>query len=347
MVLHKLPPLYFAKKSSTMTDRQLNFGSMAETTISTAENKLYKPIWEKNTRIVNQFDGIKQTAVQISTVSGVQILSLQGYTLNKHQLWLAAANISEHVCNGLLDYYDDQKDSVHEAQVSFTITNFLQGDVTECINRMQLVHDLAVTIDPATLNDYQVSADDVKNQGTLIANLIAAVPGYRSNVSISKGSTSQLVDLFKLWKDQFKKLDRQIKTYKKNYPEFVEVYFNARKIIDLGKTQKSEQVHLMPTHFEDFFTKKFEEGDTLIVRNHGKDTIKVYINDNTKVLPADNGIEVKADEDVKLSISEDFGGVFGHSIIIYNPSKIENADVTLILSHGKSTSKASTVGKTA
>ena len=330
-----------------MNDRQLNYGSMAGATISTVEKDGYKPIWIKNTRVVNQVDGIKKTITEISTVSGVQLLSLQGYTLNKNQLWLAAADISEHVCNGLLDYFDDQKDTIREAQVNFTLSDFKQGDVTECINRMQLVYDLAITVDPATLSDYQVTADDVKNQKDAITKLIAAVPGYRSNISVSKGSTSQLVDLFALLKIQFKKLDRQINTFKKNNPKFVEVYYNARKIIDLGKSQKTEQIHLMPTHFEDFFTKKFEEGDTLIVRNHGKDTIKVFINDNTKVLPADNGVEVKTDDDVKLSISSDFGGVFGHSIIIYNPSKMENADVTLILSHGKSTSKAPAIGKTA
>ncbi len=48
--------------------------------------------------------------------------------------------------------------------------------------------------------------------------------------------------------------------------------------------------------------------------------------------------------DVQVKIAEDFGNVFGHWLIIWNPNDLDDAHITVILAHGKSGSSAAPIG---
>ena len=160
-------------------------------------------------------------------------------------------------------------------------------------------------------------------------------------------ATAQLHPLFTTQRTQLKKLDNIINTFRISQATFVASHFDARKIANLGKTQQAEELLLMPKHFEPIFGQKFLEGDTFTIRNHSQVDMEVFLTDNVNALPTVNGVKIPSKTDLKLNISKDFGGVFGHWLIVYNPNTLDDIHVTVILAHGKSHSAAGLLGNIA
>ena len=100
-------------------------------------------------------------------------------------------------------------------------------------------------------------------------------------------------------------------------------------------------------HFEAVFGKKFKKGDTLTVRNHSEVEVEGALTDTPNVMPTTGKVQIAAHSELKLAVPTDFGGVFGHWLIIHNESDIEDAKVTIILAHGKSASAAPSPGNVA
>ncbi len=130
-------------------------------------------------------------------------------------------------------------------------------------------------------------------------------------------------------------------------PTFVSTFEKARQIIALGKTQQAEELNLHPLHFEAVFGKKFKKGDTLTIRNHSEVEVEAALTDTPSEMPTTGKVQIAAQSELKLSVPTDFGGVFGHWLMIHNESNIEDAKVTIVLAHGKSASAAPSPGNVA
>jgi hypothetical protein len=329
-----------------MNDNQLNYQTMTGTTIGFMNGTAAKLVWGGNGKVTSKLAEIVATKGRIESLAVLQTASTTGSTINKNNAWDVAGKQAEHVCNALKAYASDAKDTVLWGQVNFTWSDFGRGDIDECIARMQLVHDKAVLVPIASFKDFNLVADDITTLQTDIDALKLAAPGYRILQSTKKTVTAQLVAEFKTLGVQMKSLDEIVDTFKKVNAGFVSSYHTARKIIHLGKTQKTAQLHLQPHQFEDCFGKGFTVGDWFTVRNHSPlATVKVFLTDTPNVLPTDNGVEIAPDEELKLEVAKDFGGVFGHYLLVWNKADLDDAEVTILLAHGKSDSSAPTVGK--
>jgi hypothetical protein len=209
---------------------------------------------------------------------------------------------------------------------------------------MQTIHDKAAAIAIALLAPFNVVAADITGLQTAINSFSAAAPMKRAMVVNASVATAQLTPMFSTQRTQLKKLDNIINTFRISQATFVASHFDARKISNLGKTQQAEEIHLMPKHFEPIFGQKFLEGDTFTVRNHSQVDMEVFLTDTTDTLPIKGGIKIPSKTDLKLAISKDFGGMFAHWLVVYNPNTLDDVHVTVILAHGKSHSGAATLG---
>ena len=228
--------------------------------------------------------------------------------------------------------------------VNFTISDFLGCTKLTAVKRMQLIHDTAAAIPIGTLTNYNIIATDITGLQTAINNFSASQPLRTIMKATNKTATTNLNPLFKTQRHQMKLLDLYMGTMKYSHGDFYSTYHYARKIINLGKAQMAEELHLMPKHFEAIFGKRFEAGDTFTVRNHSKYAAEVYLSDVTTVLPTVNGVKIAAETDLKLEIPINFGGVFGHWLLVDNPNALDDVHITVILAHGKSHSSAVVVG---
>jgi len=307
----------------------------------------FNNIWSGNAKIAAIVAAITATNTTIKATAGNQAQINAGPTTNKHKLWKDAALKADHICSGLKAYADDINDVILSASLHFTYKSFLNCPTNEAIKNMQTIHDKAASIAITLLAPFQITAADITGLQTAINAFSGAAPMKRVMVTNAAVATGQFPALFTTQRSQLKKLDNLISTYRIAQPTFVDTHFIARKIVDMGKTIQAVELNLLPKHFEGVFGMKISNGDTFTIRNHSKTILSVFLTDTPDVLPTTKGVTVKGDTDLKLLVPKDFGGVFGHWLVLYNPSNIDDLKVTVIHAHGKSASSAPNVGNVA
>ena len=330
-----------------MTDAQMNNRSMANTTIAYLELPDVKAIYNANPKATAAVAAVKAIIADINKAITAQSLDNTGATTTKNEAILNAAKKGEHVCSGLIAYADDKNDHILASQIHFTHHDFTRVAIDTIIDNLELVHDKAAGIPIADLLPFNVVAADITALQTLIDALKNAAPLKKALQTNATTATSDLPPLFKKLRDQLKKLDNILKTFKQAQPTFVTSYTNARKIIDLGKTIQAEELHLMPHQFEATFAKKYTEGDTFTIRNHSDVPVNAALSDVPTQMPTDIVVEIAPNSELKLAVSTDFGGKFRHWLMIHNPNDLDDAHVTIILAHGKSQSSAPSPAQTA
>jgi hypothetical protein len=330
-----------------MTNNQTNSLNMASTTTAFLDKNV--SIFTTYTKVTTLITAIKASIAVINQTATTQGLITTGATTNKRLLHKVAADKAEHVANGLQAYYEDINDATNAEQFQYNKNNFYKVKTVEIINTMQLIRDRAASIlpAPATLLAFNITAADITELQTAITNFTNAAPTKKVLQAATTAATELLNPLFTTLRTQLRKLDNLIKTFKIAQPTFVEGYFNARTIVNLGKSHSSKELELEPYHFEAIFGKKFKEGDTLTIRNHSQVPIQIFLTDTPSILPTYNGITIQAQDEAKVSISKDFNKQFAHWLTVFNPNKVDDADVTIILAHGKSQSKAKPISNTA
>lgn len=325
-----------------MTNGQFNFLDMVEADLTIMQQ--YNAIVAGNIKLSAIVTAVKNTHSLILSTAGIQSQINKGPTATKNRLWIDAATKADHVCSGVKAYADDINDATLLGSMHYTYNSLIKDTTNQSIVDMQAIHDKAAAIAIALLAPFNVVATDLTDLQTAINAFAAGAPMKRALVVNTSAATSQLPPLFTLQRKQLKKLDHIVNTFKKSQPTFVTNHFNARKIVNLGKTQMAEEIHLLPKHFEAIFGKKFVAGDTFTVRNHSKYVAEVYLSDITTALPTANGVKIPSDTELKLEVGKDFGGVFGHWLLVDNPNALDDVHITVILAHGKSHSGALPVG---
>ncbi len=325
-----------------MTNEQFNFLDMVEADLTILQQ--YNAIVTGNIKLSAIVTAVKNTHSSILLTAGIQSSINKGPTATKRSLLIDAATKADHVCSGVKAYADDINDETLLGTMHYTYNSLIKDKTNQCLVDMQAIHDKAATIAIALLLPFNVVAADLTDLQTAITAYATGAPQKRALVVNTSVATTQLAPLFTLQRKQLKKLDHIVSTFKKSQLTFCESHFAARKIVNLGKGKMAEELHLMPKHFEAIFGKKFMVGDTFTVRNHSKYVAEVYLSDITTALPTVNGVKIPSDTELKLEVGKDFGGVFGHWLIVDNPNALDDVHITVILAHGKSHSSAVVVG---
>jgi hypothetical protein len=329
-----------------MTDNQFNFLNMVGADIAVLSEAQYAAILTGSTKLAAELAAVKNTHVTILSVAGLQSQINKGPTITKETLLQAAASKADHICSAVRAYADDINDANLLASMHYTYKGLLYVSTNQAIIDMRLIHDAAAAITIADLLPFNVVATDITDLKTAIDSFEAAAPGKRAMVVDTSVATAQLPPLFTTQRKQLKKLDNLVSTFRLVNPSFVEAHFKARKIINLGKTMQAEELHLMPQSFESIFGMKFSEGDTFILRNHSGYEIQAALTDTPAVLPTAGIIKISANTEIKVAIPKDFGGVFGHWLVIMNTNPLDDIHATVILaSHKPSGSGLDLAGK--
>jgi hypothetical protein len=239
-------------------------------------------------------------------------------------------------------YAEDTGNTALYEMMHYKKSDLDRGEVQEALNKMNLIYNQANLIPIANLAPFNLTAAILTNFNTAIQNLTTAFPQHAIVQAAKKTSTANIKSNFILLRAAGKKMNTLVHTLSFTQPTFVQTYSNSCIIIDLGKGQMSEEVHLMPGEHVALFTQKFLPDDTFTIRNHSNlAKIKVYLSDNSNV-PASGGIEIAALKELKLEVPTAFKMAFGHVLIVVNEDTIDDAHVTVVLAHGKSNSGAAT-----
>ena len=321
-----------------MTDRQFNYLAMRGVVKAYMAKNSGK--WSTKLKIVAAMALQQEVEDKILVTAGIQSTSAKGATISEKELGQIAASKTEHVCNGLKAYYDEEEDVTTFTDINFTISDFLYGRKKELIERMNKVWGKADGLDDDTLEDFEVTDAQIDELKVVIDAYNDAVPVHDTIVAATSAATEELPGLFTLLRKYMRKLDLLMGTLKAGEPTFYDGYINARGIKDLGKTQIAEEVTLIAMEYRALFGEKLKMGYWLTVRNKSNFPATLYLSDYPDVLNVEDEVIVEGNTDLKLRVPADFNNIFGHWLMVYNANKLDDVMLTIILSKEKSQSSA-------
>jgi len=183
--------------------------------LNTASNKLL---------LIDQLDQIA-----MGTTTGV--------TLDTKALRTAMTDLSLRCSGAVVAYATSINNNTLKAQVNFTESDLNRMKKEEVDDVCQTIHDVT-NANIANAQNYGISGTDVSDLQTTINLYRTAVQNPRQAIISKNDSKKQIKNLIdEVIKTIFKgQMDKMVNTLKNSNPNFVNKYFDARTIIDLGKT---------------------------------------------------------------------------------------------------------------
>ena len=317
-----------------MTRNQNGYTTMGSRTLLILDN--YNKLWSGKVKTADKITKITGLLTIITDLSKAQGLNTSGATDTKNSNRVEASTQALHVEHILKSYYDDNDDAINFSKIDFNYTKFAYGDIDTSIKDMLLVYDTAAAIliaTPTAFDGYNMETTDMADLKLAIDNLKKSVPVQTTMKSGNKAITKELKENFKLLRKEMTKLDSNINTYAKKNPEFVSVYTNGRRIVQVGVGHKTAEVALMPEHFEAVLGKEYTLGDVLTIRNHSAFSVQYGFTNTPEILPTILK-SLEGGEDIRVTVERDDSGSFGHWIVLHNQHDLDDVNVTVLLAKG-------------
>jgi len=314
-----------------MTHNQMIYKAMTNRTISIMVDK--NGIWSLKTNTSNRVTKVNGLLDKLDLLAKEQGLNTKGATGTKNTQRVVSGLQSMHVGSNLKSYYLDKDDTTSFAIVDFSMTDYEYGSIENSVKKMQLVHDTVAAIvlkTPTAFDGYNLEATDLSELQTDIDVLSGAVVVPSKMKSGNKTVTEEILATFGLLKTEMNGLDVNIETYRKSQPEFVNLYNNGRRLVQMGVGHTTAEVALMPVHFEPVMGKEYTLGDKLKIRNHSAFTLKWGFTNNPKVLPTELH-DLDGGAVIDVEIVKDANGTFGHWLILHNANEFDDVNATVLL----------------
>lgn len=234
-----------------MTDNQENKLTMYEAVDSVMDKN--SAIWTPVTSVSDISTKVKSIITDIQNLRQIQELNTKGITVNKATIREQLTEATLKLSRAMAAFASLNNNYQLLSEVNYTLSALNKS-------RDNIFYDIAVLIQnkakqyETELAEFLIKPEDITGQQTLIDQFIEAVPEKRVAVTASKTSTTDLKLKFKEMDVLLKeKLDRLILLFKSENPDFVQQYFNARIIIDLGhrSTNNKTIISGLATSFED------------------------------------------------------------------------------------------------
>lgn len=221
-----------------MIDRQENKLRMYFSVQNTI-NK-YNAEWQPVPAFGAVFSKFEETIAAIQDTRLVQEGNLTGITKDKAVAKENAIAKALEISTGVFVYGSVSNNNTLMAKVDYSPSELRQSRDTVLTDQLQVIHDEAANI-MDNLADYGIDKADLEELQVLIDTYADKVEEPRVSITNRAQATGALVDLFKQG-DKFLKeqLDKLMGQFKASNPKFYQVYFNARKIVDLGVRQKED-----------------------------------------------------------------------------------------------------------
>jgi hypothetical protein len=192
------------------------------------------PIWEPVLAFSDLAKKVKSLITDIQALRQIQELDTKGITVNKTLVAdnLIAATLK--LIHAVSAYATVTDNYILLGEVNYTASHLSNARDTVLFDIATLIQSKAAPLE-TELAAYLIAPEDITGQQALIEQYSQALPEKRKAVVVSKTSTADLKLKFKemdLLLNQ--KLDKLILIFQATNPDFVQQYFNARIIINLG-----------------------------------------------------------------------------------------------------------------
>jgi len=217
-----------------MTDVQENKLSMFEGAEIVLMDGEHRPIWSpvaKFAALVPQFQNL---ITDIHTLAMEQAEIITGYSAEKIETRAKLIGATMKVVHGVRTLAIFTDDTLLEESVNFTYSDLRNSRDNVLTDITGNVYGIAQPL-TAGLAEYLVTEADIEIVNSLRTEFLGQIGQPRAAKVRSKNATEELARKFEETDVLLKeKMDRTIMIFKGANPRFVEKYFGAREVIDLG-----------------------------------------------------------------------------------------------------------------
>ena len=193
-------------------------------------------VWTGLPAFVGSFSAFEAKIAGIESTGQIQTEDKTGIAKDKSVLSDELVKKAIAVSTSVHAFAIDQKNNELLESIDYSRSELAGGRDTELYSKCQIIHDKANAI-VGDLGDYGTVAADLADLQSKIDEYGAIIPKPRTAINNKKAATSDLVSHFEeadiLLND---KMDKLMEQFGDDDPEFYAIYFNARKIIDLGSS---------------------------------------------------------------------------------------------------------------
>jgi len=301
-------------------------------------------VWNSNSTISGYMTTITTEKTAWDAEAQIQDLDTTGATDAQTSKRIAAALETVHVIKGLKGYYLSINDDTNYKFINHSISKLLRCSKTEALTKMRNVHDNAAAINPISLLDnFYVTNADLISQNNAISAFATSQNAKQTVKDVSVLATARLKQHVKVIKATYKKLDPIIAAMAAVEKVFAEGYVQSRIIYKMGKGHGTASLTIEPLKNKTLFANKFEAGYSFTIRNNSNYPIQVGLSKTENGTIDTTPITIPGKSELVIVIPKDAIDMLTRYLCIQNISNMDNAKVTVIMSKGKSQSKASQV----
>ncbi|MEZ5195134.1 MAG: carboxypeptidase-like regulatory domain-containing protein [Bacteroidales bacterium] len=203
-------------------------------------------IWQALLAYADIATKVKSCSTDITGLLQVQERDLKGITTTTAVIREDLLKATRKLINGLVAYahYNDLHTLL--AEVNYTESALKKERDTEFYNTALFIQNKAQEYE-TQLADFLIKPTDITAQAGLVNQYDQAMPQRGVAGSVSKTATADLKLKFSEARQLLQKLDKLVLLFKDDHPTFVEQYFNARIIVDLGHRSSKNKTMIVGT----------------------------------------------------------------------------------------------------
>ena len=214
-----------------MTDDQENFLSMCGVVKTKCDSD---PLaWNVVPAFVTQYSIFNTDMSALQALKTAQETDIKGFTTDKGVKRGDMEDKTIDLVNGLKGFALATSNNILLEEINYTKSDLRNARDEYVTSKCQIVQDRANT-NAVALVDYNITAGMITDQQAAIGiySAVSQMPSMKEDEK--QAVTSQIAVTIGKLRDTLKIMDSIAKTFKNTNPTFMEEYFNAREIYDLG-----------------------------------------------------------------------------------------------------------------
>jgi hypothetical protein len=217
-----------------MTDAQENKCNSFEATDYTLNHETIKPIWISHPQFSALVTELSALVADISNLHALQIQDNTGITITKSDVRKQLIDAMLTVIHAVTAHAIYNNDNQLQTSVSFTISDLFKLRDNTLADTALAIYNIAWPI-RVVLAAQLITEADITLVNTLQQQYRALIPEPRFALGLTKSATKDIRDKMALVDDLLNnKMDLTIKVFQRTHPGFIDQYFSAREIVNLG-----------------------------------------------------------------------------------------------------------------
>lgn len=190
-----------------------------------------KLIEERYPALHNGYRALNTTVAAIRSTAQLYKEATKGQTAVKNEQKAQMAAFNSQVAGAIFAWASDNKNTVLQEKVRYSITDLLKMRDEELVNANEMLYAM-INENQANLIPYGISKDVADAYKLAMENYKSAVPAPRNAVAMRKAYKDKLKELFKEADNILKnKIDKLVLPLKKDNPEYWSAYKANRRIV--------------------------------------------------------------------------------------------------------------------